>query len=196
MVFSTQLEGREECDLVTDLAQPVVARVIGSFMGLDPEDDKPWADAINTLLGFGDPEINPGGIDQLVMEHIPPMYEKCMKLVAAAGPSPPRHDQRARLRDRRRHVARDLEIFAGSSCSSPPATIDKRQHDTMRALMENPDQRDLLARRSVARAVRRRGGAADVPGVRALPPHRDKDTELGGCPIKKGDKVAHVVPLL
>ena len=41
------LAGRETCDLVTDVAQPVVARVIGSFMGLDPADDKPWAEAIN-----------------------------------------------------------------------------------------------------------------------------------------------------
>src|SRR6185369_439720 len=29
-----RLEGRETVDLVTDLAQPVVARVIGSFMGI------------------------------------------------------------------------------------------------------------------------------------------------------------------
>ena len=29
-----RLEGRETCDLVSDVAQPVVSRVIGSFMGL------------------------------------------------------------------------------------------------------------------------------------------------------------------
>lgn len=46
---------------VLDVAQPVVAHLIDSFMGLDPEDDKPLADGINTLLGFGDPDINPGG---------------------------------------------------------------------------------------------------------------------------------------
>ena len=31
-----KLDGRETCDLVTDVAQPVVSRVIGSFMGLPP----------------------------------------------------------------------------------------------------------------------------------------------------------------
>ena len=36
-----RLEGRETCDLVTDVAQPVVSRVIGSFMGIPPEDDQP-----------------------------------------------------------------------------------------------------------------------------------------------------------
>ena len=34
-----RLEGRETCDLVDDVAQPVVSRVIGSFMGIPPEDD-------------------------------------------------------------------------------------------------------------------------------------------------------------
>ncbi len=31
-----RLDGRERCDLVTDVAQPVVSRVIGSFMGIPP----------------------------------------------------------------------------------------------------------------------------------------------------------------
>jgi cytochrome P450 len=44
----SSLNDRETCDLVTEVARPVVARVIGSFMGLDPEDDKPWAESINT----------------------------------------------------------------------------------------------------------------------------------------------------
>ena len=39
------LDGRERCDLVNDVAQPVVARVIGSFMGIPPEDDIVWARA-------------------------------------------------------------------------------------------------------------------------------------------------------
>src|SRR5919106_1947521 len=38
-----RLEGRETCDLVPDVAQPVVSRVIGSFMGIPEEDDAAWA---------------------------------------------------------------------------------------------------------------------------------------------------------
>ena len=38
-----RLEGRETCDLVTDVAQPAVSRVIGSFMGIPQEDDEIWA---------------------------------------------------------------------------------------------------------------------------------------------------------
>src|SRR6185436_5024118 len=51
-----RLAGRETCDLVTDVAQPVVSRVIGSFMGIPPEDDEIWARLMNTTLGAGDPD--------------------------------------------------------------------------------------------------------------------------------------------
>src|SRR5690242_6495698 len=62
-----ELQGREECDLVDDVAQPFVARVIGSFMGLSPEDDAIWASIMNTILGAGDPDRTPEGA-QTVME--------------------------------------------------------------------------------------------------------------------------------
>ncbi|HEY2571324.1 MAG TPA: cytochrome P450, partial [Solirubrobacteraceae bacterium] len=39
-----RLDGRESCDLVIDVAQPVVARVIGSFMGISEEEDAIWAE--------------------------------------------------------------------------------------------------------------------------------------------------------
>ena len=58
-----RLEGRETCDLVTDVAQPVVSRVIGSFMGIPPEDDAIWARLMNSTLGAGDPDLNPEGVE-------------------------------------------------------------------------------------------------------------------------------------
>ena len=60
-----RLEGRETCDLVADVAQPVVSRVIGSFMGIPPEDDAVWAALMNSALGAGDPDLNPGGIESV-----------------------------------------------------------------------------------------------------------------------------------
>ena len=33
---------------MTEVAQPVVSRVIGSFMGIPPEDDAIWARLMNT----------------------------------------------------------------------------------------------------------------------------------------------------
>ena len=45
---------RETVDLVDEVAQPVVARVIGSFMGLPPEDDEAWANLMNAIVAGGD----------------------------------------------------------------------------------------------------------------------------------------------
>ena len=56
-----RLEGREQADLVSDVAQPVVARVIGSFMGISEDEDEGWAKLMNSVLGAMDPDLNPGG---------------------------------------------------------------------------------------------------------------------------------------
>ena len=188
-----QLDGRETCDLVTDVAQPVVARVIGSFMGLDPEDDKPWAESINTLLGFGDHQLNPEGIQALVERDIPPMYEKCMALVADRRANPT-EDMLSVLvfAEIDGDMLTDDEIFAGfvllmaAGNDSTKATYSS----TMRALMENPDQRQLLiddpelVPSAVEEALRM------FPAFAHFRRTATEDTELGGCPIRKGDKVA------
>src|SRR5213075_2289144 len=70
-----RLEGRETCDLVTDVAQPVVSRVIGSFMGLPPEDDEPWARLMNTMMAAGDPDMNPEGVDSVMLREVPEMFQ-------------------------------------------------------------------------------------------------------------------------
>src|SRR5664279_5729661 len=53
-----RLQGQDGCDLVNDVAQPVVARVIGSFMGIPESDDEIWARLMNSTLGAQDPDLN------------------------------------------------------------------------------------------------------------------------------------------
>ncbi|MBJ7458040.1 MAG: cytochrome P450 [Thermoleophilaceae bacterium] len=68
-----RLGDRVEFDLVDEVIQPVVARVIGSFLGAPEEDDATWAALANQGLGFGDPELQPEGaetVNQLLMEVI------------------------------------------------------------------------------------------------------------------------------
>jgi cholest-4-en-3-one 26-monooxygenase len=57
------LEGRESAELVYDVAQPVVSRVIGSFMGIPEEDDALWARLMTAVLGAGDEDLNPEGTE-------------------------------------------------------------------------------------------------------------------------------------
>src|SRR5271168_3419687 len=83
-----RLEGRETCDLVNDVAQPVVSRVIGSFMGLSPEDDEAWAKLMNAIVGAGDPDATPEGT-QVVMERlVPEVFERCGRLIAERRETP------------------------------------------------------------------------------------------------------------
>ncbi|HEY5143190.1 MAG TPA: cytochrome P450, partial [Solirubrobacteraceae bacterium] len=83
-----KLEGRESCDLVSDVAQPVVARVIGRFMGLPPEDDAVWANLMNTILGANDPEVNPEGIETVMQRDVPEIFERCGRLIAERRANP------------------------------------------------------------------------------------------------------------
>src|SRR6202035_2917591 len=76
------LQGRETCDLVNDVAQPVVSRVIGSFMGIPEEDDAIWARLMNSTLGAGDPDLNPDGFDGAVEKDAPEVLERCRKLIS------------------------------------------------------------------------------------------------------------------
>jgi cytochrome P450 len=83
-----RLDGRATCDLVNDVAQPVVARVIGSFMGIDPADDQIWANLMNAVLGAGDPDINPEGVETVMQRDVPEIFERCSKLIAERRENP------------------------------------------------------------------------------------------------------------
>ncbi len=188
-----RLEGRETCDLVTEVAQPVVSRVIGSFMGLDPEDDQPWAEAINALMGFGDPGLNPKGVDALVEEDLPAMYAKCMKLVEARRANPT-EDMLSVLvfADIDGDTLSDDEIFSGFVLMMAAGNDSTKATYTsaMRALIENRDQLELLVEDpslvpgAVEEALRM------FPAFAHFRRTATRDTELAGCPIKAGDKVA------
>src|SRR5439155_22101902 len=77
-----EVADRETCDLVFDVAQPVVSRVIGSFMGIPPEDDEIWARIMNTIMGAGDPDLNPAGVQSVMERDVPEMFERCGRLIA------------------------------------------------------------------------------------------------------------------
>src|SRR3954447_23506527 len=76
-----RLEGRDECDLVTDVAQPMVSRVIHSFMGVPEEDDATWARLMNSIMAAGDPDLNPDGIESVMAKDVPEMFERVRALV-------------------------------------------------------------------------------------------------------------------
>ena len=190
---STGSTAARRCDLVTDVAQPVVSRVIGSFMGIPPEDDAIWARLMNSTLGAGDPDLNPEGIEGVIEQDIPEIFERCRQLIAERRENPTDdltsvlvHAEIDGEKLEEHEIVMGFFLLVAAGNDSTKATYCSG----MRALMENPDQRADAARRPVADPERGRGVAADVPGLRPLPPHGDRATpSSNGQPIREGEKV-------
>ncbi|HVE68140.1 MAG TPA: cytochrome P450, partial [Solirubrobacteraceae bacterium] len=82
------LDGRDECELVFDVAQPVVSRVIGSFMGIPPEEDAEWARLMNSIMAAGDPDVSPDGVGAVMERDVPEMFRRCADLIAQRRENP------------------------------------------------------------------------------------------------------------
>jgi cholest-4-en-3-one 26-monooxygenase len=187
-----RLEGRETCDLVFDVAQPVVSRVIGSFMGIPPEDDEIWARIMNSMMAAGDPDLNPEGTDSIMEHEVPEMFERCRRLIAARREEPT--DDLTSVLVHAELDGRGLEeheivmgffLLMAAGNDSTKATYCSG----MRALLEHPDQRQLVL-----------DDPSLVPGVveeslRMFPAFAHfrrtatRDVELNGTQIREGDKV-------
>jgi cholest-4-en-3-one 26-monooxygenase len=188
-----RVDGRETCDLVTDVAQPVVSRVIGSFMGIPPEDDETWAKLMNTTLGAGDPDLNPEGLDGIMARDIPEIFERVRAMIAERREHPTDdltsvlvHAEVDGQRLEEHEIVMGFFLLVAAGNDSTKATYCSG----MRALMENPDQRELVLEDI----------SALVPGVveealRMFPAfaHFRRtatcDTELNGRQIREGEKV-------
>jgi len=187
-----RLDGRGEADLVTEVAQPVVSRVIGSFMGIPPEDDAAWARLMNSALAVGDPDISPRGVEALYQEDIPELFERCRALIA---------ERRARPTDDLTSVLVHAEVDGEKldeqeivmGCFLLMAAGNDSTKATycsgMRALLGQPEQRRLLlddpslTSSAVEEALRM------FPAFAHFRRTATRDTELGGQPIREGDKV-------
>src|SRR5438874_6506564 len=84
-----RLKGRETCELVNDVAQPAVSRVIGSFMGIPPEDDDVWANLMTKTLGAADPDLNPDGFEGAVEKDVPRSSSAAASSSPSAASTPP-----------------------------------------------------------------------------------------------------------
>jgi cholest-4-en-3-one 26-monooxygenase len=187
-----RLEGRDSCDLVGEFAQPVVARVIGSFMGTPPEDDDVWARLMNSMLGASDPDLNPGGVESIVTDDLPELFARCQQLIAERRERPTDdltsvlvHAEIDGQKLEEHEIVMGFFLLVAAGNDSTKATFCS----AMRALMENPDQRQLLLDdpslipSAVEEALRM------FPAFAHFRRTATEDTELHGQRIRKGDKV-------
>src|SRR6185437_9021941 len=187
-----RLEGREECDLVADVAQPVVSRVIGSFMGISEEEDLIWARLMNSTLGAGDPDLNPDGFEGAVNKDIPEIFELCRKLIQERRERPTDdltsvlvHAEVDGQKLEEHEIVMGFFLLMAAGNDSTKATYCSG----MRAIMEDPEQRALLLEDpalvpdAVEEALRM------FPAFAHFRRTATADTELHGQQIKEGEKV-------
>jgi cholest-4-en-3-one 26-monooxygenase len=187
-----RLEGRDACDLVMDVAQPAVSRVIGSFMGIPEEDDEAWATLMNSTLGAGDPDLSPGGVEEALEKAIPEIFARCNKMIAARRENPT-DDLTSVLvhAEVEGQMLEEHEIVMGFFLLVAAGNDSTRSTyaSGMRALMEDRGQLQMVL-----------DDPSLIPGVveeslRMFPAFAHfrrtatRDTELNGKKIKKGDKV-------
>jgi cytochrome P450 len=189
-----RLDGQGVCDLVTDVAQPAVSRVIGSFMGIPEEDDRAWADLMNTALAANDPDYSPSveNVEETIQAALQQIFARCAAMIAARRENPTddltsvlvdAEIEGERLEEHEIVMGFFLLVAAGND--STKATYCS----AMRALMENPDQRRLLVEDpslipgAVEEALRM------FPAFAHFRRTATRDTVLNGQEIKQGEKV-------
>ncbi|HEY5430462.1 MAG TPA: cytochrome P450 [Solirubrobacteraceae bacterium] len=187
-----RLKDRLTCDLVTDVAQPIVSRVIGSFMGIPPQDDAVWARLMNTSLAAGDPDLAPEGLESIMANEIPEIFRRCSEMIAARRENPTddltsvlvnAEIDGQKLEEHEIVMGFFLLVAAGND--STKATYCSG----MRALMEDPAERaSLLEDPSLI------PGAVEeslrmFPAFAHFRRTATCDTEVAGQRISAGDKV-------
>lgn len=198
-VFS-RVEGRQTVDLVEEIAQPIVSRVIHGMCGIPEEEDAKWAAYMNRYMAREDPGYNPGGLDEYVNEFVPFLVEEATKMI----------EPRRKRRDPSRVGVSDdlIDVMVHGTVEGRPLTDEEiamtillvlsagndstksTYVSAMKALMENPDQMRLLVE-----------DPSLIPGaveeaLRMFPPFTSfcrtatRDVEFGGRTIRENEKIA------
>jgi cholest-4-en-3-one 26-monooxygenase len=189
-----RLEGRESCNLVTDVAQPAVSRVIGSFMGIPEEDDAAWAELMNMALAANDPDYSPSveDVEETIQEAIQQVFTRCNAMIAERRENPTddltsvlvhAEVEGQKLEEHEIVMGFFLLVAAGNDSTRSVFTSG------MLGLFENPDQLQLLLddpgriRAAVEELLRM------YPAFANFRRTATRDIELHGQRIAKGDKV-------
>src|SRR5439155_23008605 len=131
-------------DLVRYVAQPVVSRVIGRFVGIPIEDDEAWAALNNAGVAMEDEEITGGRTPEELMNEA---FERAGQLIAERRDQP--KDDLASVLvhaeiDGEKLTDEEIVMGIGLLMDAGNDSTKATYCSGMRALMEHPDQRQLL----------------------------------------------------
>jgi cytochrome P450 len=183
---------RTTCDLVTDVAQPVVARVIGSFMGIPEQDDAIWSRLMTSTLGVGDPDLNPEGVQGAIQRDVPEIFARCRRMIAERRARPTDdltsvlvHAEVEGERLEEHEIVMGFFLLVAAGNDSTKATYCSG----MRALLEHPDQRRLLLEDPSLIPSAVEESLRMFPAFSHFRRTATCAAELGGRRIREGDKV-------
>ena len=186
-----RLDGRETCDLVDEVAQPVVARVIGSFMGIPPEDDIVWARLMNNTLGAGERE-GPEDAELIMQEDVPEIFERCRKLIEERRETPTEdltsvlvHAEVDGETLEEHEIVMGFFLLMAAGNDSTKATYCSG----MRALIENPEERAKVVADPELIPSMVEESLRMFPAFAHFRRTANSDVELNGTQIAEGDKV-------
>ena len=187
-----RLEDGDTADLVTDVAQPIVSRVIGSFMGIAPEDDAAWAALMSSALGADDPDLNPGGVDSLASVELPKVFGRCRKMIAERRANPTDdltsvlvHAEIDGEKLEEHEIVMGFFLLVAAGNDSTKATYCSG----MRALMEHPDQMRLVIENPSLVPSLVEESLRMFPAFSHFRRTATRDAEIDGQKVKRGEKV-------
>ncbi|MBV8220554.1 MAG: cytochrome P450 [Solirubrobacterales bacterium] len=187
-----RLGDRDRCDLVNDVAQPVVSRVIGSFMGIPPEDDAAWARLMNATLAVADPDMSPEGVATLREHSIPEIFARCRRLIAERRERPTDdltsvlvHAEIEGQKLDEQEIVMGFFLLMAAGNDSTKATYCSG----MRAILEQPEQRRLLLEDPSLIPSAVEESLRMFPAFAHFARTATRDAELAGQKIRKGQKV-------
>jgi cholest-4-en-3-one 26-monooxygenase len=147
---------------------------------------------MNAVLGADDQDLNPDGVDSVIEKLIPEIFERCQRLIAERRARPTDdltsalvHAEIDGQRLEEHEIVMGFFLLVAAGNDSTKATYCSG----MRALIEHPQQRQLLLEDPglISSAVEE--SLRMFPAFAHFRRTATVDTELGGCPIRRGDKV-------
>ena len=188
--FSEQLDavvGHGSCDFVTEIAVPYPLKVLSDLMGLPREDLPTLEDWIERIEAAQISQVSDEAAPVMI-EMAPYLLEQIQRQKAEGGDTLVTKLADAEvdgdgLKDEEILVFFGLLVFAGND------TTRNTLSGGMRALLEHPDQLELLRTEPerIPAAVEEILRWTSV--VNYFCRTATTDTEVGGCPIREGEKV-------
>ena len=184
---------------MTEVAQPVVSRVIGSFMGIPPEDDAVWAALMNSTLAVADPDLSPHGTEGLLDRNIPEIFERCRRMIAERRERPTDdltsvlvHAEVDGQQLDEQEIVMGFFLLMAAGNDSTKATYCSG----MRALLEEPEQRRLLLEDPSLIPSAVEESLRMFPAFAHFRRTATRDTELAGTDDSRRRQGRHVVRVL